>query len=180
VLKWGFHLLCLVFAIGWLWESSSPGTTATTYLLLALLAGMALVWLIWVIATIAAQRRLRWWMAVAPLGGLLVVGLVTANVPLHVRWAGSQDAFAAALATPDFGTNANEDGYLSPPEQLGTYEIIGFSREGDRAQFEDSSSFCGASGFAYLPDGDPSVIGGGDATTSVDLGEDWFAFEVPC
>jgi hypothetical protein len=111
---------------------------------------------------------------------LLVVTLVAANVPLHVRWAGSQDAFAAALASPDFGTTADQNGYLLPPVQVGTYEIIAFSRDGDRAQFDDSSSFCGTSGFAYLPDGDPTAIGGGDATTSVDLGDSWFAFEVPC
>lgn len=180
LLNWVFHLLCLVLAIGLLWESSSPGTTASVLLLFVLLASLAVAWLIAVIVTLVVQRRLRWWMAVAPLGGLLVMLLLSANVPLHVRWAGSQDAFAAALASPDFGTATNGDGYLSPPVQVGTFEIIGFSRDGDRAQFDDSSSFCGTSGFAYLPGGDPSVIGGGDATNSVDLGDAWFAFEVPC
>lgn len=177
---WGFHLLCLVLAVGWLWESSSPGTTATTFLILALLALNALVWLICVIVAVARQRQLRLWMAAAPLGGALVVALVSANVPLHVRWAGSESAFAAAVASPNFGSNANSDGYFSPPEQLGTYEIIGFSRNGDRAQFDDASSFCGTSGFAFLPDGDTSVFGFGELITVVDLGGSWLAFEVPC
>jgi hypothetical protein len=180
VLGWGFHLLCLVFAVGLLWESSSPGTTATRYLLFALLALMAGIWSIWVVVGLVRQRRLRWWMAVAPVGGLLVAGLVMTNVPLQLRWAGSESAFTEALASPDFGRAGDENGYLSPPEQVGTFQIIGFSRDATGAQFEDASSFCGSSGFAYRPDRDPWIIGGKAATTWVDLGDAWFAFEVPC
>ena len=87
----------------------------------------------------------------------------------------------AALASPDFGTTTNEYGNLAPSEQIGTYEVIAFSRDGDRAQFDEASSyFCGEAGFAYLPDGNLTVILGGDGATWVELGDGWYAFDTRC
>lgn len=93
--------------------------------MLAVLGVLAVCWLVWLVTYGVRHRRVARSFAVAPLGGLLVYGLVVASAPLHARWALSESAFddqVARLTTPRGGTIPRVS---SVPDRLGLYGVYG-------------------------------------------------------
>lgn len=148
-----FHVVLVVPALTLLVAESVP----TGHVLpavgawLALLAAAA-VWVGRVVAYLAAHARRRahgspLWLAVAPVAGALVFGLVTADAPLHLRWAASRGEFERAVESDRL------DG-----GRLGLYEITDVWRRGDDVYFTEAhTGTITYGGFAHLPDGPPPL-----------------------
>lgn len=180
-----FHLALTVPAVLLLYGFSVPGLAVVTVAVaaVALLVG-AVVWAVWLVAYVVGRRRgtaggSAWWLLVAPLGGLLVVGLVMADVPLRVRWAGSKAAFerAARLAPPP--VPRGEDVLFDAPDRIGSYDVTLAYRIGDAVLFQErNGALFDDAGFAYLPSGPFPEL----STGSVEgprfrpLGDGWFAY----
>lgn len=173
--RWGFHAVCLVVALYWLWLASTPGYLVAWYALGLMVLMLAAVWFVWVIAYVAQQRRFSAWLFVAPIGGLLVVLALMTHAPLKARWAFSASAFDQAMAiAPELATDL-DDWSVEPPIRIGSYWITMVSIDRGTTSFEEASgTLCGSAQFVNAPNGVP----GSDGVVS--LGGAWYAVNTGC
>jgi hypothetical protein len=175
--RWGFHALCLVVALPWLWLASTPGYPVAWYGLALVVFVLAVAWIVWVIACVAQQRPFSPWLLVAPIGGLLVLLAFMTHAPLKARWAFSASAFDAAMAVaPELGPR-DESGYFEEPVKVGSYWISSVTTDYGRMTFqEESGNLCGSTSFVNAPNGIP----GSESTGVVSLGGSWYAVNEYC
>jgi hypothetical protein len=185
--RWVFHVMLAVAALPLLWAHSAPRTLGAWEVFGWLLwIGFAVTWFVRLVLYVLARRRLSWWFLVAPLMLVVLVTVLDAHVPLKLRWAGSHDAFEAALARVKIGPrhlagsgtwpcSANS----SMDETIGSYRIVQWcepdnvdgmlfvekNRAGWKPEYEG--------GFAFLPNG-PGEMRNRVWTTP--LGDGWYAW----
>jgi hypothetical protein len=173
---WLFHGLLAIATLPVLWAVSVPGSS-TTWLLVSLLVWFwfGAVWLVRLALYVTHRRRLSWWFAVAPAMFVLLVSVVNADLPLKVRWAGSHDAFEAAVA----GLPADEELSLQP-KTIGSFRISETLRIPEGVLFYEAHGafLFNDAGFAYLPDGPSDDIGDGalESPEFRPLGGPWYAW----
>lgn len=176
-----FHLALVIPTLIWLWSWSVPGFNFLLWTTSALALGIgAILWggrlLTYLLArfrgrqTGGGQRFL-----VAPVCGVLALGLVIADAPLEARWALSRADFDAVVDVA-----LTDDTYSSIEDQrLGLYTVTHVYRVGDAVIFyERTGSFSDDAGFAYLPDGPfPELESSGfERPQFRHLGGPWYAW----
>lgn len=128
-------------------------------------------------AVAAARRRPhgRWrGYLLAPFGGLVVAGLLWANVPMRVGFAVSRPSFDRAAAS-----RGRTDQDTIDSQRIGVYEITQVTRSGDAILFyEANGSFSDDAGFAYLPEGPTDELEntGFERPQWTHLGGHWYAW----
>lgn len=190
--RWTFHGVVAVPTLWLLWTASDPrggGFLVWVAMGLALLVAAG-VWcvlaLAWVIARIRGSAVGSWrWLVVAPVCGLLFVGLLRADVPLRARWLGSLPALDRIAAADVAATDSTEIAPIEVPGLVGTYRVERASRVGDDTWVYVpiglwDGPFLLAAGFAHLPNG-PSddFLAGGEFYERIEyehLGGDWYAW----
>lgn len=185
--RWVFHVLLAAAALPLLWADSVPGSMLEWELVgWFLWFCFAVTWFVRLVVFVALRRRLSWWFLVAPVMLVLLVSLLVAHVPLKARWAGSQEAFEAALARVSVGPGDMSD---RMDETVGSYRIVGWRQFlTSTTSSSDASARYGVSfieehvarsglddwteaGFAYLPEGP-----GERFMWSAPLGNGWYAW----
>lgn len=156
-----FHALVAVLALVLLYLHSVPGwpnfaAWGVVVLALVLAAG---VWVARAVLFVWGRRKgldvgsARWFL-VAPIGGLIVVSLLVAAVPLRARWELSDDAFAAIVSDAPPATEKTEWVGFDVPSRIGSFEITAAYRVGDAViLYEKNGYLSDDAGFAYLPSG---------------------------
>ena len=181
--RWWFHVAAALPSIVLLWSASLPGTAFVPVLwAVGTLLLLGVVWAVRVVLVLRdSDRRPRAvaWLAVAPLGGLLVGALLVTEAPLTVRWAHSRAAFEEAVVAADDPRPDRGGSQLSGfPRRLGTYDILWATADGDAtAFFEDhGGGILTSAGFVHLPE--PArrdeVLSG--ISHLEPLGDDWYTF----
>jgi hypothetical protein len=176
-----FHGLCLAATIGLLWAASAPGGLFSWAFgsLLALL-GLACVWFLRTLAALFT-RQVSWWHLAAPMGGVLVAGLLYVDLPQHARWAVSADAFDSAARDYPARIEAAERGFVNTDRRIGAYSVSQVGElDGGGLYFsvENSGLLFSSGSFYYLPDGSTPREhrrGRDDIDRVTDLGDGWFA-----
>jgi hypothetical protein len=182
---WLFILVLVPLWLWFLYACSYPGFDFFGVgFALGLLAFTTLGWLLRVATFLWARRSgfasgSMWWLAVAPLGGLLVVGMAWRDLPLRVRWELAESDFARAVREAPPATGTNEWVAFDPPGQIGSYKVVRAFRVGDAVIFyESKGSLFDEAGFAYLPSGpfDELSTGWFEAPTFSSLGDGWYTW----
>lgn len=171
-------------AVALLYAASVPGF----HLVLAVAAGWALVagavvWTIRGVVHVVDRRRGRAggnpiWFLVAPLGGLVVAGLLVLEAPFHLRWLLSRPAFEEAVEAVHGDTPGAGSG-VRIPGRVGLYHVVGTRIDGRGVFFyERTGRFLDDAGFAHLPDGPASASWSGDLELRAlrPLGGDWYGW----
>lgn len=180
-----FHLVVGLAGLLLLISVSVPGVAFFSGLAAAYVLGIgAVVWVVRGLLFVLARRDGRAhgaarWFLVAPLGGLLVVALVLADVPLRARFSLSEAAFDRALELAPAETSLDEQEHFEVPDRIGSYRITDAYRQGDAVIFyERTGSLVDDAGFAYLPSGSfPELENGGFERPSFrHLQGDWYAW----
>lgn len=153
-----FHVVVGSLGVGLLWVGSLPGEPFVPLMVLGWLLGLgALIWagkLIvhgWRRGQGVTQPAGRWFL-LAPIGGVLVAGLLVSGLAFDVRWAASQASFdqAVVAATAPAGITTATPGRMGLYRILGEPQVIGdavfFHHPLGGGVFDDA-------GFAYLPAG---------------------------
>jgi hypothetical protein len=187
---WLFHGTLTVAAGCCLWSASAPPGAGLFAVLGALLV-FGLAALLWTIRGVAFVARMwrdiqpptgGWRFVIAPFGGLLLVGLILARVPLEVRWALSEASFDRAVA--------NLEGAPSPrtvelDDRIGLYHVSERLTEGSMVIFViDGGGLFEEGGVAWLPDGQAAFVEGNlvagryfEALSVNPLGDGWYVWE---
>jgi hypothetical protein len=185
--RWLFHILLAAAALPLLWADSVPGSMLELELLgWFLWFCFAVTWFVRLVVFVVVRRRLSWWFLVAPLMLVVLVSLLVLHVPLKARWAGSHDAFDAALARVPIGPGNMSD---RMDETIGSYRVVGWRQFSTSAtSSSDASARYGVAfieehpgrsswdskdeaGFAYLPEGP-----GERFMWTAALGAGWYAW----
>jgi hypothetical protein len=162
-----FHGVLVLLGVGLLWVGTLPGVPIIPLVGLGWsLVAAAAVWTVKLVVYGVRRRRAtaapagRWFL-LAPVGGVLVVGLLVSGLAFGARWALSRASFddaVAAVTDPDRTSDAASlavDGYRGSG-RLGLYRVLGEPRViGDAVFFDHplGGGFFDDAGFAYLPDG---------------------------
>lgn len=184
---WVFHILLAVAALPLMWADSVPGSMLEWELLGWFLWFLfAVTWFVRLVLFVAVRRRLSWWFLLAPAMLVVLVSLLVAHVPLKARWAGSHDAFEAALARVPVGSGSMSG---SLDETVGSYRVLGWRQfVASTTSASDTSARYGIAfieehprrsswdgrdeaGFAFLPDGP-----GDRFMWTTPLGDGWYAW----
>jgi hypothetical protein len=182
---WLFHLALVPAALWLLHAFSFPGFDFLGALLAVGLLGLAaLAWALRVATYLWARRKGAaegsWrWLVIAPLGGLLVIGMAWARLPLRARWELAKADFERAARQAPPVTDADEWVAFDVPGRIGSYRVIQSYRVGDAVIFYDSKgSLFDDAGFAYLPSGpfDELSTGWLDAPQFWSLGDGWYTW----
>lgn len=182
--RWWFHAVVGAATLALLHAASVPSWN----LVLAVAAGSVLLAAaaVWAIrgATYALERRegrpparARWFL-VAPVGAVVVVGILAAEAPLQLRWELSRPAFERALAAvADDTTGGRRDAGITG--RLGLYHVTASVADGDAVYFvERYGGFLDDVGFAHLPDG-PASATADPAFEGIEvrpIGGDWYTW----
>jgi hypothetical protein len=172
---WLINCVVVLLALPVLWAFSVPGLDV-----LSLLAGLWLwqvagaLWGLRLLAHVAWKRERSGWFAVAPVMVLVLIGLVSMNVPLKARWALSSASFDAAVAVlppePDF---------VRGPAEIGSYTITSVQRVPTGVIFTElHGAVFNSAGFAYLPAGPTPDLENGsfEGPQWTSLGGPWYSW----
>jgi hypothetical protein len=182
-----FHGLLLIPCFALLVAASVPGLDFFLFVGAGwVLVGFILVWMVRVVTVLVAHRQDRatgaWWrVAVAPAVGVVVLVLLTFNVPLDVRWAMSEDAFNEAVEDinqdrPDRDPSDS----IGAPTTIGSYNVRYARRveDGGVLFFDADGGLIDEVGFAYLPNGPYPELENGifERPHFESLGGGWYTF----
>lgn len=165
-----------------LWSATLPGGSLLLWLIgVVALFWLAVVWVIRVLVFLIRRRRLSAWLAVAPLAGLAVLGLISIDAPLKARWILAEPSFARAAEDI---TASSEPADAWEDQHIGTYRIDGVNVVGNGVTFWLAPDWVGLfcwHGFAYAPDAVsraelPADSGRGVRNSVVELGDGWYAW----
>ena len=177
---WPFHLVAAIPASVLIWSASLPGGLFLPVLAATVTLGvLALVWLVRAAGCVASRtlRSSARWLAVAPLGAVLVVALATTDGPLEARWAVGRPAFERVAEQAPAAEDDQAIALPGFPRRVGAYRISRASQHGRAFVFyEESGAFLDDAGFAYLPEGTDDVPIG-ELVSLHTLGDDWYAFQ---
>lgn len=187
-----FHLVLSLVALALLWASSTPtdGPFLVWLVSGAIVLGAAVLWGIWLLrwaierrrgAAPAAARGTGWWFVVAPVGTIVLAGLLVGDVALRARWATSRDDFARLAAAAPPATEPGATVAFEVPARVGTYRVEGAERVGEAVVFHltdgGDEPFLLDAGFVLAPDGPEDVIEACCEELRVeDLGGGWYAY----
>lgn len=177
-----FHGILIAAALAELWSFSFPGVHFFGMIVPFWVLGIAsIIWLVRLLAYGMAWRHRRHngparWFLVAPLGGLLVLGLLMANVPLKARWQVGKHDFEQALQGAERAP-AKWEGRID--RRVGTYRIthVGVVEHGVLF-YEHTGALSDDAGFAYLPNGPSPDMSNGNFENPqwVALGDHWYSW----
>lgn len=184
---WLFHGLLAAATVTLLWADSVPGSMREWELVgWFVWFCFAVTWLVWLVLHVGVPPRLSWWFLVAPLMFVVLVSMLVAHIPLKARWAGSHDAFDAALARIPIVPGST---FQPIDETVGSYRIVAWRQFfTSTTSSPDTSARYGVAfieehparsswdsrdeaGFAYLPEGP-----GERFMWTVALGDGWYAW----
>lgn len=187
--RWFFHLVLVVPLAALLWSATTPGGLFSTVLVAVPAIGvLGIIWVVRAVLVLAitprAPRFARW-LAVAPVGGALVLALIVTDVPLKARWAQSRPDFEQVVAADDLtgpGGSARQGWVPVPgfPRRVGSYDITNATRRGEEVLFvEAHGGFIDPVGFGYLPSGPDATNRQSSLGLLLDiepLGSGWYTF----
>lgn len=170
-----FHAVLVLLGLVLLWAWSFPGFH---FVLIVLFWPTLLAAAVWVIRGLTYLRAIERgtgagtsrWFAVAPVGALLLLAIVVADLPLRARWATSRSAFDRAV---------DDTLPVGSERRIGSFTITTIRRvEGGVLFYEKAGSFMDDAGFAYLPGGPTPDLASGSLENPRwnDLGGGWYAF----
>lgn len=179
-----FHVLMAVPTAVALWACSVPGIHYFPFVAGGwLILFGAVVWGARGLTYLAARWRATargsaWWFTIAPAAGVVVLGLLVADVPLRVRWAFAHDDFAQAAELAPAPSPTGESVPFDVPRRVGGYAISQAVRVGDAVLFyEATGALFDDAGFAYVPNGRAEELSIHVAVRELrSLGDDWYAF----
>jgi len=180
-----FHVLFAAAALLLLWSWSYPGFDLLTLLLAgAGLLALGAWWLLALVVQAFRRRPQREWFLFAPVVVVLIIGLMTANGPLLVRWQFSKAAFnrevGSVLAYKPLAAGGGDWEYVGAPGRIGSYCISDVRRVPGGLLFDEChGALFDNAGFGWFPDGpDAKALDNGsfEAPDFTHLGGPWYAW----
>lgn len=177
-----FHGVLVATGIVVLWAFSFPGVHFIAVIPCIWIVGVAAItWTVRGVTYLVARRKGKahgsaWWFALAPLGAVALGALLSASVPLRLRWEFSKSAFDKAVedvrSDPEVWSAWN-------PRRIGMYKVnvVRVVPQGILF-YDDVGSFIDDAGFAYLPEGPSDDMASGifEHPQWFALGDHWYAW----
>jgi hypothetical protein len=165
-----------------LWAFSFPGVHFIAVIPCIWIVAIATItWAVRGVTYLVARRHgtasgSAWWFALAPLGAVVLGALLSASVPLRLRWELSKPAFDDAVEE----VRSDPEGWSTWTRgRIGMYtvNVVRVVPQGILF-YDDVGSFIDDAGFAYLPEGpsDDMVSGVFENPQWFALGDHWYAW----
>ncbi len=178
----GFHVILGVLLGIVLAAASGPEFALWGFLAVLAIGLCIFVWGVVALGTVV--RRLRgirtgrlWWFAIAPVAGVMVLGMLSTDLPLQLRWAVGRGDFekVAETAAPNLTRSQVRD--MGGSRTIGTYPVSRVYQQGDAVIFRTGAGFADT-GFAYLPTGAfPELENGNfESPHFSSIGGDWYTW----
>lgn len=184
-----FHLLAAGVAVVILGSFSYPGFDFFAFLMGALcLVGLGAWWFVALIVQCVRRAPYRERFLFAPIGVVLLVGLLAVSASLHLRWRLSQGNFDHVVTSLQrySASPGGDDGYWSTvdlPGRIGSYCISSVRQVPGGYLFEEChGSLFDDAGFGWFPNTpdaekiERSSAGGIESPEFLHLGGPWYAW----
>ena len=181
---WCFYAFLVPGALALLVGASDPSGDTLLLVGFAYLFLAAIVWLVratlFVIGSFVEHSAAGWPMvAIAPLAGLVVIGLVYAGAPIQGRWLVGRDALDRSADRLELAAADHDVAeWHAPPTEglrIGTFRVTDrFARHGDEYFTTGGCGFFATCGLARLSSGPPRPTS--TSWTYHHLSGDWYSW----